>query len=148
MWLALAATLPLLAVGSGATAGTSNSAPQNGLIAVQGVNGIYIVDPRTETARLVPKSEELSDPAWSPDGTTLAVTSSRADSYAVYTMKPDGTERTLVLRNALHPSWSPDGNQLVVVRRACGSTGSTDSTSPCSTDDQGVEPCDRERRRH
>jgi Tol biopolymer transport system component len=135
MWLALAATLPLLAVGSGATAGTSNSAPQNGLIAVQGVDGIYIVDPRTETARLVPKSEELSDPAWSPDGTTLAVTSSRADSYDVYTMKPDGTERTLVLRNALHPSWSPDGNQFVVVRRTCGST---DSTIPCSTDEQGA----------
>jgi Tol biopolymer transport system component len=41
----------------------------------------------------------------------------------------------LILRNALHPSWSPDGNQLVVVRRACGST---DSTSPCSSDEQGV----------
>ena len=50
-------------------------------------------------------------------------------------MKPDGNERTLVLRNALHPSWSPDGNQLVVVRRACGST---DSTIPCSTDEQGA----------
>jgi Tol biopolymer transport system component len=136
MWLALAGVLPLLAVGSGATAGTSNSPPQNGLIAVQGVDGIYIVDPRTETAQLVPKSEELSDPAWSPDGTTLAVTSSRSDSYDVYTMKPDGNERTLVLRNALHPSWSPDGNQLVVVRRACGSTDSTDSTIPCY--EQGV----------
>ena len=134
IWLALAGILPLLAVGSGATAGTSNSPPQNGLIAVQGVGGIYIVDPRTETARLVPKSEELSDPAWSPDGTTLAVTSSRAGSYDVYTMKPDGNERRLVLRNALHPSWSPDGKQFVVVRRACGST---DSTSPCSSDEQG-----------
>ena len=135
MWLALAGILPLLAVGSGATAGTSTSPPQNGLIAVQGVDGIYVVDSRNETARLVPKSEELSDPAWSPDGTTLAVTSSKGDSYDVYTMKPDGNERTLVLRNALHPSWSPDGNQLVVVRRACGST---DSTSPCSSDKQGV----------
>jgi Tol biopolymer transport system component len=134
IWLALAGILPLLAVGSGATAGTSNSPPQNGLIAVQGVDGIYIVDPRTETARLVPKSEELGDPAWSPDGTTLAVTSSRAGSYDVYTMKPDGNERRLVLRNAWHPSWSPDGKQLVVVRRACGST---DSTIPCSSDEQG-----------
>ena len=125
--------------------GPQTLAPQNGLIAVQGVDGIYIVDPRTETARLVPKSEELSDPAWSPDGTTLAVTSSRADSYDVYTMKPDGNERTLVLRNALHPSWSPDGNQLVVVRRACGST---DSTSSVLYRRAGSEPCDRERRRH
>ena len=145
MWLALAATLPLLAVGSGATAGTSNSAPQNGLIAVQGVDGIYIVDPRTETARLVPKSEELSDPAWSPDGTTLAVTSSRADSYDVYTMKPDGNERTLVLRNALHPSWSPDGNQLVVVRRALRLDRLDHSVLYRRA---GSEPCDRERRRH
>jgi Tol biopolymer transport system component len=132
MWLALAGILPLLAVGSGATAGTSSSPPQNGLIAVQGGDGIYIVDPRTETAKVVPKSEELSDPAWSPDGTTLAVTSARDDSFDVYTMKPDGSERTLVLRDAFQPSWSADGKQLVVVRRPCG------STTPCSAEEQVV----------
>jgi Tol biopolymer transport system component len=116
-------------VGSGPGAGASTSAlPQNGLIAVEGAHGIYLVDPLTKTAKLVPKSEWLSDPAWSPDGTTLAVAFARADSYDVYTMKPDGSERTLVLRDAYSPSWSPDGKQLVVVRRPCGTTT---STIPC-----------------
>ena len=31
-------------------------------------------------------------------------------------MKPDGSERKLVLENAYSPSWSPDGKELVVVR--------------------------------
>jgi len=124
VWLALLGTLPLLAVGSGATASTS--APQNGLIAAQGANGLYIVDPNTETASVVPKSENLTDPAWSPDGTTLAVTAWGAEGADVYTVKPDGSARTLVLRNASSPSWSPDGTQLVVVRDTCA------SSAPCS----------------
>jgi Tol biopolymer transport system component len=115
VWLALLGTLPLLAVGSGATA-SGPGAPQNGLIAVRGGEGITIVDPRAETAVLVPKSEDLSEPAWSPDGTLLAVTSWADEGEDVYTMKPDGSERTLVLRNAYSPSWSPDGSRLVVVR--------------------------------
>ena len=115
VWLALLGTLPLLAVGSGATA-SSSAPPQNGLIAVRGGDGIYLVDPRAETAVLVPKSDSLGDPAWSPAGTLLAVTSWDDDSDSVYTMKPDGSERTLVLRNAYAPSWSPDGSKLVVVR--------------------------------
>jgi Tol biopolymer transport system component len=115
VWLALLGTLPLLAVGSGATA-SGPGAPQNGLIAVRGGEGITIVDPRAETAVLVPKSEDLSEPAWSPDGTLLAVTSWADEGEDVYTMKPDGSERTLVLRNAYSPSWSPDGSRFVVVR--------------------------------
>jgi len=113
--LALFAALLLLSVGSGATASTSTP-PKNGLIAAQGAGGIYVVDPSTGTARLIPKSSELSDPAWSPDGTLLAVTSFEIDRFDVYTMKADGSERTLVLRNASSPSWSPDGKELVVMR--------------------------------
>jgi Tol biopolymer transport system component len=130
VWLALLATLPLLAVGSGATASTS-APPRNGLIAAQGADAIYIVDPRTDTASAVPKSAKLTDPAWSPDGTALAVTAWGAESADVYTMKPDGSGRTLVVRNASSPSWSPDGKRLVVVRDSCG------SSTPCSGDEQG-----------
>jgi len=126
VWLALLGTLPLLAVGSGATASTSPPV-RNGLIAAQGADGIYIVDPRTEAARIVPKSENLTDPEWSPDGATLAVSAWGAQGSDVYTMKPDGSERTLVLRNASAPSWSPDGRQLVVVRDSCAA-----SSKPCS----------------
>ena len=130
VWLALLATLPLLAVGSGATA--SNSAPpQNGLIAFQGGDGIYLADPRTETVSLIPKSANLTDPAWSSDGTELAVTAWGEEGSSVYTITPDGSERRLVLRNASSPSWSPDGSELVVVRDTC------DSSTPCSGDEQG-----------
>jgi Tol biopolymer transport system component len=115
VWLALLVTLPLLAVGSGATA-SGSAPPRNGLIAVRGGEGIYIVDPRTETGALIPKTEELGEPDWSPDGTRLAVSAWGDAGESVYTMKPDGSDRTLVLRNAYSPSWSPDGNLLVVVR--------------------------------
>lgn len=111
----LLAALPLLAVGSGATA--SNSAPpRNGLIAVAGGEGITIVDPRTGAERVLPKTDLLGEPAWSPDATLLAVTSWADDMDSVYTMKSDGTDRRLVLDNASSASWSPDGKQLVVVR--------------------------------
>jgi len=126
VWLALLGTLPLLAVGSGATA-SSSAPPQNGLIAVQSNEGIYLVDPKAEKASLVPKSVELGDPAWSPDGTLLAVTSFESDRFDVYTMKPDGSDRKLVLENAHSPSWSPDGKQLVVVREM--------ESSPTADDD-------------
>jgi Tol biopolymer transport system component len=121
--LALFAALLLLSVGPGATASTSTP-PRNGLIALNGPEGIYVVDPSTGTTKLIPKSAEMSDPAWSPDGTTLAVSAPYGESSAVFTMKPDGSERHLVLENAYSPSWSPDGNQLIVVR-----DGSTDGDS-------------------
>jgi Tol biopolymer transport system component len=114
--LALLAALPLLAVGSGATAGASSSTqPLNGLIAVSGGEGITIVDPQTGADTVLSNTGGLSEPAWSPDATRLAVTSVAADEHSVITMKPDGTERKLVLRNASSASWSPDGKQLVVV---------------------------------
>jgi Tol biopolymer transport system component len=113
--LAFAAASLLLSVGPGATASTSTP-PQNGLIAVNGPDGIYVIDSRTGTKSLVPKSAEMSDPAWSPDGTLLAVSVYARGSSDVYTMKQDGSERTLVLKGAHSPSWSPDGKQLVVVR--------------------------------
>jgi Tol biopolymer transport system component len=130
--LALSAVFLLLSVGPGATAGTSTP-PRNGLIAVNGPEGIYIVDPRIGTRKLVPKSAELSEPTWSPDGTLLAVSAAPGETPNVYTVKPDGTERTLVLENAYSPSWSPDGKQLVVLR---GST-SVDSNALAVVDSDG-----------
>ena len=109
--LAFCAAFLLLSVGPGATASTS-APPRNGLIAVNGPEGVYVVDPSTGTRNLVPKSAEMSDPAWSPDGTLLAVSS----FAGVVTMKPDGSDRTVVLENAYSPAWSPDGKRLVVVR--------------------------------
>lgn len=112
--LLLLAVLPLVAASSGslATAGTAPT-PRNGLIAVGAEKGLHVVDPQTGSAALLPGSDEMSEPAWSPDGTLLAVTAWDDDTLGVYTLKPDGSERRLVLQNALSPSWSPDGKSLV-----------------------------------
>jgi Tol biopolymer transport system component len=114
VWLALLATLPLLAVGSGATAGISDP-PRNGLIAAGGADGIYLVDPQGAKATKVPGTVDMGAPAWSPDGSLLAVEGWDDSGSNVYTIRPDGSDRQLVLKNAWSPSWSPDGTRLVVV---------------------------------
>jgi Tol biopolymer transport system component len=63
------------------------------------------------------------EPAWSPDGKTIAFVSNRDDGvYYVYLMNADGsdqrrlTDRTGVVE--LEPSWSPDGNEIALVSGA------------------------------
>jgi Tol biopolymer transport system component len=125
--LAFCAAFLLLSVGPGATAGTSVP-PRNGLIAVSGPEGIYVVDPRAGTTTLIPDTTYVTDPAWSPDGTRLAVSSFAGERSNVVTMKPDGSDRNVVLENAYSPAWSPDGKELVVVREGTPD-GDMDGTS-------------------
>ena len=113
--LALSAALLLLSVGPGATA-SSSTPPRNGLIAIVGIDGLHLVDPASGTERLVPGSEETTEAVWSPDGTLLAVSAWQNERLGIYTMKPDGTDRQLILGDSDSPSWSPDGEWLVAVR--------------------------------
>ncbi len=56
------------------------------------------------------------EPAWSPDGQTIAFTASTGPATtAIYSMNADGSGRTQLTSStgrAMSPSWSPDGQQL------------------------------------
>ncbi len=57
-----------------------------------------------------------TDPAWSPDGDTIAFTARTRASWLVATKGyPSGPTR-IIQRGAKHPSWSPDGRYLIYVQ--------------------------------
>jgi Tol biopolymer transport system component len=58
------------------------------------------------------------DPAWSPEGSTIAFASKRDGNWELYTMRPDGSgvrRLTHTAANEREPAWSPDGKQLAFV---------------------------------
>lgn len=75
---------------------------------------IRIVTVATNTWRSVTKSRRHridTDPAWSPDGTTIAFARQYGGPQAIYLVRPDGTElRRLTMGRS--PSWSPDGKSI------------------------------------
>jgi TolB protein len=63
------------------------------------------------------------DPAWSPDGTTIAFSSKRGGTFDLYTMRADGsgTRRlTSTREDDGNPSWSPSGQALAFDRGPVG----------------------------
>jgi len=64
---------------------------------------IYVAD-SIGVRRLAPGDE----PAWSPDGTTIAYQSPDGISL----MSADGTDNRIIRRGGTQPAWSPDGTQI------------------------------------
>jgi Tol biopolymer transport system component len=66
-----------------------------------------------------PKAHELY-PHASPDGTKICFVADegkdRSKVRSVYVMNTDGTERTLVARNARQPCWGPNGRRIAYTR--------------------------------
>jgi Tol biopolymer transport system component len=67
--------------------------------------------------RLVPRFAQVGDPAWSPDGATIAYTHSRLDREAdfkpvIRTVPASGGKARTLIRDAQAPAWSPDGTRL------------------------------------
>ena len=67
------------------------------------------------TARLTNSPADERDPAWSPDGRTIAFVSDRSGNGDIYTMRRDSTDVRRLTRAAepdSGPAWSPDGRSL------------------------------------
>ena len=92
-----------------------------------GVSSIYVVGATSGSPLLLLEGAEVMQPAWSPDGTKIALVAqsfvTREDyTYDIYTINSDGTGFTTLTRsiNAGYdifncPSWSPNGAKLAVV---------------------------------
>jgi TolB protein len=86
------------------------------------------------------------DPAWSPDGRTIAFSSRRSGSNNLYLMNADGSgTRPLTSTNAddLHPTWSPDGTRVAFARDGDIFVVNVDGSSArsvVSTRDEELQP--------
>ena len=61
--------------------------------------------------------------SWSPDGTQIAYTSSKAKNRDIYLMQADGSQPIRLTADPAedtHPDWSPDGTQMVFVSKREG----------------------------
>jgi serine/threonine protein kinase/Tol biopolymer transport system component len=109
---------------------TPSLSPDDGKLAVRvtapgagTVNNIWIYDLAKGTkTRLTFSADNEGDPAWSPDGKTIAFVSNRSGELHLYEKAADGTGSTspLVVDNAWEtlPSFSSDGRYLFYDRLA------------------------------
>jgi hypothetical protein len=77
--------------------------------------GVYVYDSNAKTVKLAVADAE--QPAWSPDGTTLAFVRKDTDGNPqIFTANADGTDvkqLTTGPRRFANPSWSPTGKRIV-----------------------------------
>jgi dipeptidyl aminopeptidase/acylaminoacyl peptidase len=116
--------------GEGIVAGQTADAAASAELAFQNGGRIYTVRADGSTRRLITGSvserAQALEPAWSPDGTTLAISHARAVSgdderAQIQLMQADGSGRrnlTTLAKGVVDfsPRWSPGGDQVVFVR--------------------------------
>lgn len=108
-----------------ASAASSASAATNGLIAFESVDGpgvIATVDPLRPATFGIEAGVPIpglppgsANPAWSPDGTMLAFSTTSAGASRIDVINADGTGLRTVARDpiaAIDPTWSPDARQI------------------------------------
>ena len=76
---------------------------------------IYLSDADgSNMVQLTSHEEHDREPAWSPDGTTIAFESYRDGNWELFTMNADGSNIQNISNSPdreHHPAWSPDGDQ-------------------------------------
>ncbi len=134
-----AAAVGAASLGPGAPAGAEAFPGVNGLIAyssevaVTGGVGfdLFAVDPADSDAP-IPLTDEStlgSDPAWSPDGTRIAFTSTSTSGRDIAILdRRDGSVRRLTddPGDEYEPTWSPDGSQIAFASNRDNTDGTYD----------------------
>ncbi len=90
---------------------------------------IFVIEPGDAAPRnLTNLRGSDSDPAWSPDGESIAFSSRRGGGEDIYVMDADGANvRQLTFgMGAILPSWTPDGSQIVFTGVAPGEVSNLD----------------------
>lgn len=86
----------------------------------QAWNAIYVInDDGSGLRRLSPNGVTDYSPAWSPDGEWLACASGSGDAGGtkIYVMKPDGSDRKVVVNDGGWPSFSSDSQSIYFHRK-------------------------------
>jgi Tol biopolymer transport system component len=64
---------------------------------------------------IILSSEDIANPAWSPDGTRIAFESSRTHESDIYVVNADGSKQIRLTNNRAgnsQPVWAPDGTRI------------------------------------
>jgi len=85
---------------------------------LQTASGGSIIVVSLDSAKMTTVAQGFLDPAWSPDGTRIAVASWN-EPQGIYIMNADGSDLHLVYRinGAKSPTWSPDGTRIAFTWR-------------------------------
>jgi Tol biopolymer transport system component len=81
-------------------------------------------DPTTDNATNLTNTDASEiDPAWSPDGTTIAFAGVRNSGFEIVTMDPDGQNEEILTGDSFEgddraPDWSPDSTKVVFMKQS------------------------------
>ncbi|MYC71967.1 MAG: DUF5050 domain-containing protein [Gemmatimonadetes bacterium] len=87
---------------------------------------IYVMDADGSNKKRLTQDDRSFDPAWSPDGTSIAYSSLHAIDdglYEIYVMDADGSNKKRLTRSEgydISPTWSPDGERIAFVSERDG----------------------------